>query len=62
MFDLTVEQRPDGWYILGLPETDPCGPYDTRAEAESDRRGLERTEKYGHLPKYWTVDPQTVQK
>ncbi len=63
MLNLTVQQHPEGWVILGMPETDdPLGPYATRAEAESDRRGLERTEKYGHLPKYWSVDPLTVQR
>ena len=36
-----------GWWVVGLPQTAPgdpaeCGPYDTKADAESDRRGLAR--------------------
>jgi len=41
-----VEQREDGWWVVGLQGVEPCGPYHTRAEAESDRRGMERTLKY----------------
>lgn len=46
---LRVVKRRGGWWIAGLPvepADDPdraeCGPYRTRAEADSDRRGLER--------------------
>lgn len=33
--------RPDGWWIVNVPDTiTECGPYDTRADAEQDRRGM----------------------
>lgn len=36
-------QRPDGWWIIGIPDTiSECGPYSTRAEAEADRVGMSR--------------------
>ena len=41
-----AEQRADGWWVVGLQGVEPCGPYHTQAEAESDRRGMERTLKY----------------
>ena len=53
---MTLIHRPDGWWITGLADCDDCGPYTTRAEADDDRRGLERCEKYGHRPGYVTVD------
>ena len=57
MTDLDLEQRGDGWWIVGLPDTDPdCGPYDTKQEAESDRRGLQRYFRWGHLREFWTTD------
>lgn len=38
-----LRKRADGWWIEGLPEDTPdCGPYETKAEADDDRRGLER--------------------
>jgi hypothetical protein len=40
---MTLTQRPDGWWIVDVPDTiDECGPYRTRAEAEQDRVGLAR--------------------
>jgi hypothetical protein len=42
-------KHPDGWwiddvptYVVGGEVCTSCGPYDTRAEADDDRRGLER--------------------
>jgi hypothetical protein len=41
---MQVTKKSDGWWIVNVPDTvTECGPYDTRAEAEDDRRGLERT-------------------
>lgn len=47
--ELQTVRHADGWWIEGVPaytvagETlTACGPYDTRHEAESDRRGMER--------------------
>jgi hypothetical protein len=40
---MNVEQRPNGWWIVGVPDTvSECGPYATRAEAEADRVGMSR--------------------
>ena len=43
-------RRTDGWWIEGVPHYEAdgqthasCGPYQTKAEAEADRRGMERT-------------------
>lgn len=49
---------PDGWWIVEVPECCDCGPYDTKAEAESDMRGLKRFEKYEDKPGYVTGDTQ----
>jgi hypothetical protein len=50
-------QRPDGWWITDLPDNEPdVGPYDTKAEAEDDRRGLERFFKYADRPGFVTCD------
>jgi hypothetical protein len=48
----------DGWWIVGIPEVEDCGPYSVRADAESDRRGMERLFKYGDRPGYVTTDKQ----
>jgi len=46
---MNLVKRQDGWWIEGVPPYDAdgkiytsCGPYPTRAEAESDARGLRR--------------------
>lgn len=44
---MQTEKRTDGWWIVGVPDTiTECGPYDTKSEAESDKRGLQRFFKY----------------
>ena len=56
---LTTEKRPSGWWILGLEEDGQpldCGPYTTKADAESDRRGMERFDRYEDRPGYVTTD------
>lgn len=48
------------WWITGTGDpADDCGPYDTRKEAEEDRAGLERTMRYGHERRFWTVEKLT---
>lgn len=41
---LTLTRRDDGWWIIGCPFVDSRehGPYATRADADSDRVGLNR--------------------
>lgn len=36
-------EKPDGWWITGVPECEDCGPYATKAIAEEERKGLQRT-------------------
>lgn len=43
------------WWILGYEE--PLGPYNTRAEANEDRLGLIRTERFKDEPGFVTTDP-----
>ncbi len=53
---LDLEQRGDGWWITGLPDTDPdCGPYDTKQEAESDRRVLQQRCTFARLRSLETI-------
>lgn len=49
---LKLEKREDGYWITGGEWTD-CGPYKTRAEADDDRNGLERTLKNWDDPEFW---------
>lgn len=54
---LELEHRPSGWWIVGLPDTAPeCGPYDTKVEAQSDKRGLERFYKNEDRRAFFTTD------
>lgn len=41
------------WIIVGLPGPDIrwCGPYDTREDADADRRGLERFYRQEEKPR-----------
>ena len=61
--NLTLTKRPSGWWILGHPfpvVTEPdewsheagdhdIGPYSTKPEADSDRRGLQH---------FWKTQPE----
>jgi len=40
---MKLEKRPDGWWIINVPDCEDCGPYDTKAEAKEDMDGLQRT-------------------
>lgn len=53
-----VKSRPDGWWIAWEFEgaSGECGPYTTKAEAEDDRVGLERTFKHINERTYWTTE------
>lgn len=39
---LKVKKKLGCWIVVGLPGGRRCGPYKTRAEAVTDRRGMER--------------------
>jgi len=43
--NLALSQRGGQWFIHGLSDGD-LGPYQTRADAESDRRGVTRFYRY----------------
>jgi len=55
-------KRGKEWWITGVPESEDCGPYDTKAEAEEDRIGLERTERWGHLHHFYTSDMKATKR
>jgi hypothetical protein len=42
------------WIIWNGRE--PCGPYDTKTEAESDRKGMERFYRLADKPGYMTIE------
>ena len=48
---MITEHREDGWHVVGVPGVEACGPYETRAVADSDRVGMQqfyRHELGGH--------------
>ena len=56
---LTLAKRTDGYWIVGLEDDGrplDCGPYSSKAEAEDDRRGLERSAKYEDRKGFVTAD------
>lgn len=52
---LTLAPHNTAWWIQGHPDG-PIGPYNTKAEAKTDRRGLLRFERYGDKPGYVTCE------
>lgn len=56
--NLTLAKLASGWWILGIPEAPPAGPYNTRAEAEASRRGMLRFFRFEDKPGYVTSDPR----
>ncbi len=53
---MDIEKRPDGYWITDLPDAPNCGPYDRKADAQSDRKGLRRFFKHEHKRDFFTVD------
>jgi hypothetical protein len=49
---MRTEQRDDGWWITGVPDAPDCGPYETRKEADQNKRGLARFFRRGHDPEF----------
>ena len=57
---LTVKRMGRWWWITGYNAEDwdgPIGPYDTKAEGESDARGIRRFIRYHDEPGFMTSDP-----
>ena len=51
------EQRADGkWWVVGIEGVDEMGPFRTKADAESDRRGVERTMAHADDRSFFTVE------
>ncbi|KKM27170.1 hypothetical protein LCGC14_1577440 [marine sediment metagenome] len=55
---MTTERRENGewWVIDPTGILDDMGPYRTKADAESDRRGVERFNRFENRPGFVTVD------
>jgi len=53
---MKLKERSDGFWITGLPKGPDCGPYNTRKEADSDRRGMERFLRHEREEGFVTVD------
>jgi len=53
---MRICKRNDGWWIVDIPDGEPCGPYDTQAEAMDDMRGLRRFFRYGDSPQFASID------
>jgi hypothetical protein len=49
-------KRKDGWWIVDILDSEDCGLYNTKKEAEEDRVGLERTEKNMDKRAFWTCE------
>jgi len=47
------------WWIVGDDDAGPMGPYETKPEAESDKRGLTRGYRYGDEPGFTCSETQT---
>ncbi len=43
MHKLRTKKMGAKWWIVGDEEDGPYGPYDTKADADSDRRGIQCT-------------------
>lgn len=55
MTKLKTVKRGDGWWITGLPQDhEDHGPYRSKADAQEDKAGLERTLKNWNNPTFWT--------
>lgn len=57
---MDLERRQDGWWITGLPDGPDCGPYDRKADAASDRRGMKRFFRYQDEREFFTMEPPPV--
>jgi hypothetical protein len=54
----SLEKRDDKWWIVG-GEID-MGPYDTKVSADDDRKGLQRTERYGDEPGFACIEKEST--
>ena len=59
---MQLERREDGWWIVDVPDAEVSGPYETRAEAASDMRGLRRFFRYGDDPGFLSSERRIAMK
>ena len=56
---MDLVKRDDGWWITGVSDDVPeCGPYETKADAQSDLRGMQRFDKYQDEKDFMTLFPK----
>ena len=53
---MNIRKENDGWWIVDVPDTQPCGPYAARADAAEDMRGLRRFFRYGDDPEFFCCE------
>ena len=53
---MELEKRPDGYWITRVLDGPDCGPYDRKADAATDRRGMERFFRHADERDFFTVD------
>ena len=54
--EMKLEKQSDGYWIKGLPDIPACGPYDRKADAQSDRRGMKRFLRHENERDFFTVE------
>ncbi len=57
---MDLEKRSDGYWITGVPDGPDCGPYDRKADAAADRRGMIRFFRYEDDPGFFTADREAT--
>jgi hypothetical protein len=53
---MEIQRKPDGWWIVGVPDTEDCGSYGTRKDAANDMRGLKRFFRHKNDRSFFTTD------
>ncbi len=53
---MKIVKKSDGYWIKKIPDSEDCGPYKTKEDAEDTMRGLERFFKYQDEPGFITIE------
>ncbi len=59
---MNTVRRGRQWWIESVPDCEDCGPYKTRKEADSDKRGMERFIKYEDKKGFVTAVKEAARK
>lgn len=60
---MDVVRGEDGcWWIVGVPGAPDCGPYHRKADAASDRKGMERFFRHAGERDFFTVERRPDRK